>query len=139
MPRILVLDDEPLISMMMQDWLAELACETVGPASSVRGALTLIKTVAVDAAILDVSLRSENCYPVADALCKLGIPIAFATGHGGEAIDPRFNDALILSKPFDFEVVKGVVDRLISARNQKPVESEASELSPQSRDPDRAL
>jgi CheY-like chemotaxis protein len=115
MPRILVLDDEPLISMMVQDWLTELSCETVGPAYSVRGALDLIKTVTVDAAILDVSLGSENCCPVADALLKLGIPVAFATGYGGMGIDPRFKDAVILSKPFSFEAVKGVVDRLISA------------------------
>jgi CheY-like chemotaxis protein len=115
MPRILVLDDEPLISLMVQDWLAELGCETAGPAYSVHGALDLIKTVTVDAAILDVSLGSENCYPVADALTKLGIPIAFATGHSGQEVDPRFNDALVMSKPFSFEAVKGAVDRLISA------------------------
>ena len=115
MLRILVLDDEPLISMMVRDWLAELGCEIAGPTNSVRGALDLMKTVTVDAAILDVSLGSENCYPVADALFKLGIPIAFATGHSGQEIDPRFNDALIMSKPFSFEAVKGVVDRLISA------------------------
>jgi CheY-like chemotaxis protein len=116
MPRILVLDDEPLISMMLRDWLAELGCKTVGPAHSVRGALDLIGPGTLDAAILDVSLGGENCYPVADALFKLGIPIAFATGHGGQEIDPRFKDALIMSKPFSFEAVKGVVYRLIGAQ-----------------------
>jgi CheY-like chemotaxis protein len=115
MPRILVLDDEPLISMMLRDWLAELSCETVGPAYSVRGALDLIGPGTLDAAILDVSLGRENSYPVADALCKLGIPIALATGYGGAGIDPRFKDALVLSKPFGFEAVKRVVDRLIGA------------------------
>lgn len=115
MPRILVLDDEPLISMLLRDWLTDLSCETVGPAHSVRGALDLIKTVKVDAAILDVSLGSENCYPVADALLKLGIPFAFASGYGGQGIDPRFKDPLVLSKPFGFEAVKRVVDRLIGA------------------------
>jgi hypothetical protein len=88
----------------------------VGPAYSVRGALDLIPNVVVDAAILDVSLGSEDCYPVAEVLSTLGIPMAFATGHGGKEIDPRFNDALILSKPFGFEALKGVVDRLIGAQ-----------------------
>jgi len=115
MPRILVLDDEPLIAMMLRDWLEELGCETLGPAHSVRGALDLIPNVTMDAAILDVSLGSEDCYPVADALMKLGIPMAFATGYGGAGIDPRFNDALILSKPFGFEALKGIVERLIGA------------------------
>ncbi len=115
MPRILVLDDEPLISMLLRDWLTDLSCETVGPVYSVRDALDLIKTETVDAAILDVSLGSENSYPVADVLLELGIPIAFASGRGGQEIDPRFKDHLILSKPFGFEAVKEVVDRLISA------------------------
>ncbi len=115
MPRILLLDDEPMISIMVQGWLAELGCEIVGPASSVRGALDLIKTDTFDAAILDVSLGSEDCYPVADALIERGIPIAFATGHGRQEIDPRFSGALILSKPFGFEAIKGIVDRLIRA------------------------
>jgi CheY-like chemotaxis protein len=115
MPRILVLDDEPLIAMMLRDWLEELGCETLGPAHSVRGALGLIGPGTLDAAILDVSLGSEDCYPVADALMKLGIPMAFATGHGGQEIDPRFKDALVLSKPFGFEGVKRAVDRLIGA------------------------
>lgn len=115
MPRILLLDDEPMISMMVQSWLAELGCEIVGPANSVRGALDLIETATFDAAILDVSLGCENCYPVADALIELGIPIAFATGQCRREIDPRFSGALILSKPFGFEAMKGVVDRLIKA------------------------
>jgi hypothetical protein len=54
----------------------------------------------VDGAILDVSLDREDSFPVADVLYKLGIPIAFATGHSGDGIDARFKDALILSKPF---------------------------------------
>jgi CheY-like chemotaxis protein len=115
MPRILVLDDEPLIAMMLRDWLEELGCETLGPAHSVGSALAFIAGDPLDAAILDVSLGHENCYPVADALMKLGIPMAFATGHGGQEIDPRFKDALVLSKPFGFEAVKRVVDRLIGA------------------------
>jgi CheY-like chemotaxis protein len=116
MPRILVLDDEPLIAMMLRDWLAELGCEILGPAHSVGSALAFIAGGPLDAAILDVSLGHENCYPVADALMKLGIPMAFATGHGGQEIDPRFNDALILSKPFGFEALKGIVERLIGAQ-----------------------
>jgi DNA-binding NtrC family response regulator len=102
--------------MMLRDWLAELGCEILGPAHSVGSALAFIAGGPLDAAILDVSLGHENCYPVADALMKLGIPMAFATGHGGQEIDPRFNDALILSKPFGFEALKGIVERLIGAQ-----------------------
>jgi CheY-like chemotaxis protein len=113
MARVLVVDDEPLISMVVQEWLTELGCETIGPTESVRSALDLIGTATVDGAILDVSLNCEDSYPVADVLRELGVPIAFATGHGVHGIDSRFNDALILSKPFDFEAVKGFVAKLV--------------------------
>jgi CheY-like chemotaxis protein len=113
MPRILVLDDEPLISMMIEDWLAELGCETVGPVHSVRDALGLIGSVAIDGAILDVSLGAEDCYPVADRLRELGVPIAFATGYGPGSIAARFKGELILLKPFDFEAVSEIIAKLV--------------------------
>jgi DNA-binding response OmpR family regulator len=114
MPRILVLEDEPLIAMMLRDWLAELGYETAGPASSVRSALDIIAVGNVDCAILDVSLDGEDCYPVADALLKRGVLIAFATGHGAKDVDARFKSALMLPKPFGFEAVEGIVRRLVT-------------------------
>ncbi len=113
MPRILVLDDEPLISMMVEDWLAELGCETVGPASSVSSALSLIDGAPLDGAILDVSLGDEDCYSVADALRERDIPFVFATGHGIKGVAARFKDAPVLTKPINFEQVKKVIIRLL--------------------------
>jgi CheY-like chemotaxis protein len=109
MPRILVVDDEQLIAAMVRDWLNELGCEVAGPAYCVREALDLIASVTVDGAILDVSLGGEDCYPVADALCGAGIPVAFATGYGVSALPPRFKGMPVLSKPFCFESVKSVI------------------------------
>ena len=113
MARILVLDDEPLISLMVQAWLTELGHETVGPASSVGGALGLIDGAPLDGAILDVSLGDEECYCVADALRDRGVPFAFATGHSHIGVAARFRDALVLPKPFDFEAVKAMVTKLV--------------------------
>ena len=113
MPRILVLDDEPMISMMVQDWLTELECETVGPAHTVRSALDFVDAVVLDGALLDVSLGNEECYPVADALHDHGVPFAFATGYGDRGLPDRFKDALILSKPFNFEAVRGIIGKLL--------------------------
>jgi CheY-like chemotaxis protein len=111
MRRILVLDDEPLIAMMMEEWLAELGCETVGPANSVAKAVDLIGGNELEGAILDVTLGNENCYSVADLLNSKNVPFAFATGAGPGGIDARYRGALFLSKPFDFAAIKGVVDR----------------------------
>jgi DNA-binding response OmpR family regulator len=112
MRRILVVDDEPLIAMMVEDWLEELGYTTVGPANSVTSALGLINDNAPDGAILDVSLSGENSYSVAEELLSRRIPFAFATGRGANDVDVRFRNALMLAKPFDFDAVKGVIDRM---------------------------
>ena len=73
MPRILVVDDEPLISMLVEGWLAELGCDVVGPARSVEEGLDLADDAKLDAAILDVNLAGENSYSVANALQEKGV------------------------------------------------------------------
>ncbi|MGH6735287.1 MAG: response regulator [Methyloceanibacter sp.] len=112
MPRILVVDDEPLISMLIEDWLTELGCEVVGPACSIEDGLDLAGTAGLDGAILDVKL-GDRSYPVANALRARGVPFAFATGDSTIRDAPEFKDPLLLAKPFDFEGVKAVVDKLL--------------------------
>lgn len=99
--RILIVDDEPLIGMMLSDWLSELGHEVVGPALSVREALRLVDGDRLDGAILDVTLGNETCYAIAEVLERRSVPLIFATGHRSERIDPRYRTAPILQKPFD--------------------------------------
>ena len=113
MPRVLVVEDEPLIAMLLEDWLAELHCQTVGPAASAQEAMALIEGAQLDGAILDVSLDGHDSDAVAAALRERAIPIAFATGHAVEWIDARFKDAPTLAKPYDFERVKQVLAILL--------------------------
>jgi CheY-like chemotaxis protein len=110
-PRILVVDDEPLVSMLVENWLVELGCEVVGPARSAKQGLEIAQAAALDGAILDVNLLGDNSYGVAEALRQKGVPFAFATGDGG--VDAAFPDPILLSKPFDFEGVKAVLDKLL--------------------------
>ena len=114
LPRILVLDDEPMISSILQEWLAELRCETVGPVESVQAALGLVESSPVDAGILDVTLRGEDCYPVADALRSRSIPFALATGYGPGGVLTRFRDRPILAKPFNFEALRSAIAALLA-------------------------
>jgi DNA-binding NtrC family response regulator len=113
MRRILVLEDEALIAMMLQDWLTELGCEMIGPAASVRSALDIACGSELDGAILDVSLSDGDCFSVADALRNRGVPFAFATGHGASAVAARFKNEFVLRKPFAFDAVKDTVSRLL--------------------------
>jgi CheY-like chemotaxis protein len=115
MARVLVVDDEALIAMMLSDLLSEYGHETVGPAHSEAQALELVKSTPIDAAILDVTLGDHDCFAVAEALGERGIPFAFATGHGAHAMPDAFRERKTVSKPFDFEVVKQIVADLVAA------------------------
>ena len=91
-PRVLVLEDEPLIAVMMGDWLTELGCEPVGPAHTVPAALALIEGGMLDGAILDMTIGSQDSSAAADALRVRGIPFAFATGRSGDGLTARYPD-----------------------------------------------
>jgi DNA-binding response OmpR family regulator len=118
MSRILVVDDERLLALLLADWLEELGHETVGPACDVASALTLIDTASPDAGIIDVSLGSETGYPVAESLLKRDVPFAFATGHGEANLPPRFAGHRILVKPFEFDALRDIIKELLA----EPVE-----------------
>jgi CheY-like chemotaxis protein len=113
-PRILVVEDEPLISMLMVDWLRELGHETVGPAHSVTDALALASDAALDAALVDISIGREDCKPVVDALSVRGIPFALATGSNHRDLTARFGDTPVLAKPFDYEALKSTLGKLLN-------------------------
>jgi DNA-binding response OmpR family regulator len=117
MPNILIVDDEPLISAMLEDWLVELGFDVVGPAHCVDDALALIAehAASLDGAILDVTLRDGTSYPVADELRQRGVPFAFATGHAHGKQPPRFGDALTLFKPFVFEDIQATVAQILGS------------------------
>lgn len=114
LPRVLVLEDEPLIAIMVCDWLTELGCEPAGPARSVATAIELIGGVRLDGAILDVSLGSQDCSPVAELLQKEGVPFAFATGHSADGVAATYGNVLTLVKPYDFEAMREVVTKMLN-------------------------
>ncbi len=112
MARVLIVDDEPLIAMLAQDWLEDLGHQTVGPAHDLKTALTLTQEP-MDAAILDVSLGAEKSFEIARRLRDHDIPFAFATGHAPGAAAQEFDDAPTLPKPYSFETFSGVVAELM--------------------------
>ncbi|MFO1131973.1 MAG: response regulator [Hyphomicrobiales bacterium] len=80
--RILVVEDEALIAVMVEDMLTEMGSVVVGPAATIAQALALAQSEAIDGAVLDVNVRGERIDPVADVLAARSIPILFATGYG---------------------------------------------------------
>ncbi|MGI4765360.1 MAG: response regulator [Janthinobacterium lividum] len=98
--RILLAEDEYFIMQDLRSCLETLGVTVVGPVPSVAEALALIEAgAAVDAAVLDVNLRGEKVYPVADALSSRGIPYVFSTGYSDGMLDPRYGQAPVCEKP----------------------------------------
>ena len=113
--RILIVEDEALITMLFEDILGDLDCEVVGPAMNVRQALELAKAAEIDAAVLDVNLGGESSFPVADILKTRGVPLVFSSGYGSSGLPPGWQDAPTLPKPFTSDEVAAVLTRLTSA------------------------
>lgn len=111
MARILIVDDEPLIAMLAQDWLEDLGHQPIGPAHDLETALSLTDEP-IDAAILDVRLGARKSHDVARRLLANAIPFAFASG-APEPLDDEFHGALTLPKPFSFETFRLIVDELV--------------------------
>jgi two-component sensor histidine kinase/CheY-like chemotaxis protein len=104
--RVLLVEDEALVAMMMRDILLELGLSVAGPFCTPAEAVTAARDDGVDAAILDVNLGGELIYPVADALAARGVPFVFVTGYGAESIDGRFAHVPILQKPIERQVLQ---------------------------------
>lgn len=104
--QLLVVEDEPLIAMLLEDWLTELDFDVIGPAPSVDAALILLAKSRPDGAILDVMLGKGTSYALADILVERAIPFVFASGHGKAGLEARFANFPSLSKPYNFDEVK---------------------------------
>jgi CheY-like chemotaxis protein len=103
--RVLVVEDEYLVAMDVSAYLEAAGAHVVGPASSVHAALEALEGAELDGAILDLNLRGEMAYPVADALTARGIPFVFTTGYGARTVPARFADVKRCEKPTTPEAI----------------------------------
>jgi CheY-like chemotaxis protein len=98
--RVLVVEDEMMVSMLIEDMLTDLGCTVVGPASRLDEALELAERGGIDCAVLDVNLGGQPIFPVADLLRQKGAPFAFATGYGDAGLREADRGSPVLQKPF---------------------------------------
>jgi CheY-like chemotaxis protein len=109
--RVLVVEDEAMISLMLEDLLIDAGCVVIGPAGSTVEALALIEQEVIHCAVLDIKLMDGMSVPVAEALAARGIPFVIATGC--EVIPPEYDGAPVLSKLFmPHEIIEAIADIL---------------------------
>jgi CheY-like chemotaxis protein len=98
--RILVVEDEAAVALMLEDLLTERGARVVGPAADAASALQLIAAETIDCAIVDYGLVGGTSLPVADALVAAGVPFLFASGYDVGGFDPRYAEVPRLEKVY---------------------------------------
>jgi PAS domain S-box-containing protein len=104
--RVLLVEDEALVAMMIQEFLTEYGHSVIGPISTMSAAALIAKDGDFDAAILDINLGDGMVYPVADTLSARGIPFVFVTGYEADTVAERFSEVPILQKPIERQMLQ---------------------------------
>ncbi len=98
--RVLIVEDEIAVSMVMEDMLIDAGCVVVGSADRIETALAIAETEAIDVALLDVNLAGKPIQPVADVLSRRAVPFIFTTGYGDDSQVTGHGSRPVLRKPF---------------------------------------
>ncbi|MDX8435559.1 MULTISPECIES: response regulator [Mesorhizobium] len=109
--RVLILEDEFLVAMLLEDLLLEMGHQVVGSLAQVGEAMTFADQADIDLAILDINLAGTKSFPVAEILRRRGIPFVFATGYGSDGLTGDFENELTLQKPYDPDELRRTIEQ----------------------------
>jgi CheY-like chemotaxis protein len=112
--RVLVVEDEYLIRMLLEDMLADLGYAVAAAVGSMDEASEHAANGAFSAAILDVNLDGREIFPVADMLSERGLPFVFVTGYGERTLPERYRNHPTLQKPFQADQLGVALSRLLA-------------------------
>jgi CheY-like chemotaxis protein len=98
--RVLIVEDEGMVAMLLEDMLAELGHEVVAIAGRMERAAELVSEAEIDLAILDVNLNGQETFSLASTLKSRGVPFIFATGYGSASLPETFQTIPVLQKPY---------------------------------------
>jgi CheY-like chemotaxis protein len=114
--RVLVVEDEAMIRILVTDMLGELGHTIAAEAGHIDQALELAQSAEFDLAILDVNLKGKLITPVAEMVMARGRPIIFATGYGADGLPEQFRGLSTLQKPFQLEALAAMIDEVMDPR-----------------------
>jgi len=107
-PRVLLVEDEALVAIMIQESLSEFGFLVVGPVATASEAVAAAKFEEFDAAVLDINLGDGMVYTVAEILAGRGVPFVFVTGYDADSVDSRFSKIPILQKPIERDMLQKI-------------------------------
>ncbi|HJP98689.1 MAG TPA: response regulator [Rhodanobacteraceae bacterium] len=122
--RILIVEDESLVSMLLEDMLGDLGCIVAAAASELGDAKAKLSSTAYDAVILDVNLNGARTFGIAQTLAQSHTPFVFSTGYGADGIPAQFRGVPILSKPFSKREVERALAAALDAGSRSPQRAE---------------
>ncbi len=115
--RVLIVEDESLVAMLLETILADLGCDVVGPESNIEDGLNVASgTAPLDAALLDVNVAGREIFTVAEALKARGVPFVFSTGYGEAGLPEHWRGNPTVQKPFTEGAIR---DALMTALNMQ--------------------
>jgi DNA-binding NtrC family response regulator len=112
-PRLMIVEDEYLIRLLLEDMVVELGCEVGAVAANLTEGKAAAQKAEVDLAILDVNIDGEQVFPVAEILKSRGIPFIFITGYGTRGLPENYRQTPTLQKPFQMEDLKATLTRTL--------------------------
>jgi len=112
--KVLVVEDETIVAMLLEQMLEELGCEVVGVAGQVGPAADLARSADMDVAILDMNLAGQSVDPVAEALAARKAPFVFASGYGEDGLTARWRGRPVLTKPFRLEQLRETLEAAVA-------------------------
>ena len=112
--RVLIVEDESLVAMLIETILEDMECEPVGPASTIDEGLALARDAeGLDAALLDVNVAGQQIFPVAEALKARGVPFVFSTGYGEGGLPDEWRGQPTVQKPFTEAAIRDALMKAI--------------------------
>ena len=111
--RILIVEDEAIVAMLLEDFLCDLGCIVMAKATRLEEGLAQARHAALDIAVLDLNLGGKLSYPIAAALRDRGIPFLFASGYGAGGLTEEWRGTPLITKPFQQHQLEAALRKLL--------------------------
>ena len=116
--RVLLVEDEALVAMLLETILEDMGCVPVGPAATVDDGLAMAADATpLDAALLDVNVAGRQVFPIAEALKDRGVPFVFSTGYGESGLPDEWRGHATVQKPFTESAIRAALMQAMGVEN----------------------